>query len=69
MDATGRYVTVTDGTPAGTAGDFYLFGGKDGTLLWSYKLSNMSWPMEISADGTGIAAGADNSELYYFSVP
>lgn len=69
MDATGRYVTVTDGTPAGTAGDFYLFGGKDGNLLWSYKLSNMSWPMEISADGTGIAAGADNSELYYFSVP
>ncbi len=69
MDALAKYITVTDGTPAGTAGNFYLFNAKDGTLLWSYKLTNMSWPMQICANGTAIAAGADNSELYYFSAP
>jgi WD40 repeat protein len=68
IDAKARYVTVTDGTPSGTAGDFYLFDA-EGNLLWRYKLSNMSWPMQICANGTAIGAGSDNSELYYFSVP
>jgi WD40 repeat protein len=69
MDAGGQYITVTDGTPAGTAGDFYLFGAEKGNLLWTYKTNNMNWPMQISADATGIAAGSDDCNIYYFSVP
>jgi PQQ enzyme repeat len=69
IDAKAQYVTVTDGTPAGTAGNFYLFDAKTGNLLWSYKTSNMNWPMEISANATGIAAGSDDCDVYYFSVP
>jgi WD40 repeat protein len=65
LDAAGQYVTVADGQPDGTPGAFYLFDIA-GNLKWSFATSNMSWPMQISQDASGIAAGSDDSSLYYF---
>jgi len=67
LDATGKYVTVADGQPDGTPGTFYLFDGA-GNLQWKYPTSNMSWPMQVSQDATGIAAGSDDASVYYFAV-
>ncbi len=67
LDAAGQYVTVADGQPDGTPGQFYCFDSA-GKLQWKYPTSNMSWPMQISQDATGIAAGSDDSSVYYFSV-
>jgi hypothetical protein len=67
LDAAGKYVTVADGQPDGTPGAFYLFDGA-GTLKWKYATSNMSWPMQVSEDATGIAAGSDDASVYYFAV-
>jgi len=67
LDAAGQYVTVADGQPDGTPGEFYLFDSA-GNLKWQYPTSNMSWPMQISEGATGIAAGSDDSSVYYFAV-
>jgi WD40 repeat protein len=67
MDSVGEYVTVADGFPDGQPGAFSLFAGSDGTLLWSYPTTNMNWPMFISSDGSGIAAGSDDGSVYYFT--
>jgi WD40 repeat protein len=67
MDSAGKYVTAADGYPDGTAGDFYLFGG-DGSSVGSFATKNMSWPMQISANASAIAAGSDDSYIYYFAV-
>jgi WD40 repeat protein len=67
LDAAGQFVTVADGQPDGTPGAFYLFDNA-GTLKWKYGTSNMSWPMQISQDATGVAAGSDDSSLYYFAA-
>ncbi len=67
IDSAGSYVTVADGYPDKTPGDFYLFKS-DGTLVGSFATSNMSWPMQISADASAIAAGSDDSKVYYFSI-
>jgi WD40 repeat protein len=66
LDAAGKWVTVADGQPDGTPGAFYLYDAT-GNLQWTHKTSNMSWPMQISANATGIAAGSDDSYVYYFS--
>lgn len=66
IDSAGQFVTVADGQPDGTPGCFYLYGAS-GSLKWSYGTSNMSWPMQISANATGIVAGSDDSNVYYFS--
>jgi|HubBroStandDraft_1064217.scaffolds.fasta_scaffold00017_104 WD40 repeat protein len=68
LDTAGKYVTVADGYPDQTPGDFYLFDAT-GNALGSLQTNNMSWPMQISADGTAVAAGSDNSSVYYFAVP
>jgi WD40 repeat protein len=68
LDTAGKYVTVADGYPDQTPGDFYLFDAS-GNSLGSLQTNNMSWPMQISADGTAVAAGSDNSSVYYFAVP
>jgi len=60
-------VTAADGYPDGKPGDFYLFKA-DGTKVGRYKTANMSWPMQISSDGSGIAAGSYDSYIYYFAV-
>jgi WD40 repeat protein len=67
LDTAGKYVTVADGYPDQTPGDFYLFDA-GGNAMGSLTTNNMSWPMQISADGTAIAAGSDNSYVYYFGV-
>ncbi len=67
LDTAGKYVTVADGYPDKTPGDFYLFDAA-GDAMGSLQTNNMSWPMQISADGTAIAAGSDNSNVYYFAV-
>jgi hypothetical protein len=67
IDSAGSYVTVADGYPDQTPGDFYLFQA-DGTPAGSLATSNMSWPMQISADASAIAAGSDNSTVYYFKI-
>lgn len=67
MDSKGQYVTVADGYPDGTRGHFHLFGA-DGTLQWTFETANMSWPMQISADATGIMAGSDSGFVFYFDV-
>ena len=67
LDTAGKYLTVADGYPDQTPGDFYLFDAT-GKALGNLQTNNMSWPMQISADGTAIAAGSDNSYVYYFAV-
>jgi WD40 repeat protein len=68
LDSAGKYVTAADGYPDQTPGDYYLFTA-GGSVVGSFQTSNMSWPMQISADGTAIAAGSDDSNVYYFAVP
>jgi WD40 repeat protein len=68
LDTAGKYVTVADGYPDQTPGGFYVFDA-GGNALGSFKTNNMSWPMQISPDGTAIAAGSDDSNVYYFAVP
>jgi WD40 repeat protein len=67
MDAAGSYVTVADGYPDGSPGDFYLFRG-DGGSLGRFQTGNMSWPMQISHNAAAAAAGSDDSYIYYFDL-
>ena len=67
MDSAGKFVTAADGYPDKTPGDFYLFGASGGAA-GSLKTSNMSWPMQISANASAIAAGSDDSNVYYFTI-
>lgn len=65
MDSAGKYITVADGNPVGTAGSFYLFNAA-GDRIWDFGTDNMNWPMFISADGGGIAAGSDDGSVLGF---
>ena len=67
VDSSANFVCVADGYPDGQPGSFSLFDGSCGSLLWSYPTDNMNWPMFISADGSGIAAGSDNGNVFYFT--
>jgi len=60
-------LAVADGHPDGTPGAFYLLNTANGTLRWQYPTGNMSWPIMISADGSGVLAGSDDSHMYYFT--
>jgi WD40 repeat protein len=69
MDASHKFVTVADGYVTGsnpTPGTFYLYDIA-GNLKWKYSTAQMSWPMVIAANATAIAAGSDDSNVYYFS--
>ncbi len=68
MDASGNFVTVADGYPDGQPGSFSLFNGKTGDLVWQYPTPNMNWPMFISADASGIVAGSDDGNVFYFTT-
>jgi WD40 repeat protein len=65
MDSAGTYVTVAGGYPDNVPGAFYLFDSS-GNPLWAYPTSKMNWPMVISANAQGIAAGSDDNTLYFF---
>lgn len=66
IDDAGKYVTVSDGFPVTDPGNFAVYDAKTGNNRWDYEVSNMNWPMFISANGTAIAGGSDNGKLYYF---
>jgi outer membrane protein assembly factor BamB len=66
MNAAGTYIGLADGYPLGNPGQFRLFD-RNGNELWSYTTSDMNWPMVVSADGAGIAAGGDDGNVYYLS--
>jgi hypothetical protein len=66
FDATGSALALADGHPDGTPGDFYLWNAASGELLWSFPTSDMSWPIQLSADGSTVAAGSDNGSVYAF---
>ena len=68
MNAAGTYVSLADGYPLGAPSQFSLFDAS-GNELWSYPTSNMNWPMVVSPYGAGIAAGGDDGNVYYLSVP
>ena len=59
-------VAVADGHPDGSPGDYYLIDINTGKCKWSYQTNNMSWPIQISQNGNAIAAGSDDSNIYYF---
>ena len=63
FDAAGKFITVTDGYKG--SGDFYLYD-QAGNLQWSYATKKMTWPMKISGNATGIVAGTDDSNVYFF---
>jgi WD40 repeat protein len=67
MDAVGSYVSVADGYPDGSPGDFYLFRG-DGSSVGRFQTGNMSWPMQISNNAAAVATGSDDSYIYYFAL-
>ena len=67
MDARGLHVAAADGLDTGNqlGGNFYLFdssGNPDGT----FATTRMNWPIVVSTDGSGIAAGSDNGKRYLF---
>ena len=61
-------LAVADGHPDGTPGDFCLLNASTGALIWQYTTYNMSWPIMLSADGTSVAAGSDDSNVYFFAT-
>lgn len=63
-----RRVAVADGFPNGKPGAFSIFAGDNGALLWSYSSGDMSWPVELSADGRTCAAGSDDGRVYAFAL-
>ncbi len=68
FDGAANYLTIADGHPDGTPGHFYLLNIKEKKCEWMYTTkTTMSWPMQISEDGSGIIAGSDNSNIYYFT--
>ena len=67
MDKDGQFVTVADGYQQ--PGKFYLFDQQGNSqLLDGPQPSQMAWPMQISADASAIAAGSDDSKVYYFAL-
>jgi hypothetical protein len=39
----------------------------NGTQLGKHVTPEMSWPLSISKDGTGIIGGDDNNTLFFFT--
>lgn len=68
FDAAGQWLGLADGHPDGTPGAFYLFDGSTGALAWTFPTSDMSWPIQLSADGNTVAAGSDNGNVYAFAA-
>ncbi|HYD83185.1 MAG TPA: WD40 repeat domain-containing protein [Opitutus sp.] len=60
-------VAIADGHPDGSPGDFYLLDASTGALRWKYTTGNMSWPIQIAANGSAIVGGSDDSQVYYFT--
>ncbi len=67
MTGSGNFLTVADGHPDGTPGEFYYYSAESNTPLWTYPTSNMSWPMQIASGGQAAVAGSDDGHVYYFA--
>jgi hypothetical protein len=68
VDAVGKLVAVADGFGTPT-GDFYLFDAASHALLPLPTHPNaISWTIQVSADGTAIAAGTDDAKVYRFEL-
>jgi WD40 repeat protein len=65
MDQAGTIIAVADGYPVGKPANFYRFDSS-GAEIWRCPTGNMNWPVAVSADGSAIAAGGDDGDLYYF---
>jgi hypothetical protein len=63
-----RQVAVADGYPNGKPAAFALFDGRDGTPLWQHPSGDMSWPIEIAANGALCVAGSDDGLVYAFDL-
>jgi WD40 repeat protein len=68
VDGAGTLVAAADGWPNHSAvgGNFYLLNAATGQPLDTFHTADMSWPIQISADGSSIVAGSDDNTLYYF---
>jgi WD40 repeat protein len=67
IDSTGAFVAVADGHPDGTPGHFTLFNAGSGDQIWAYTTGNMSWPIQLSADGMACVGGSDDGNVYCFN--
>lgn len=68
-DAVGQYVAVATGytLPGENGGEFCLFDGATGVMLWQHPSPMMAWPCFISSNGSGIIAASDHGVAYYFT--
>jgi outer membrane protein assembly factor BamB len=48
----------------GKATNFYLFDANTGAQLWAYPTGNECWGIDISRDGTTVAAGCSDNYVY-----
>ena len=66
VDSTGKFVAAADGFDADQpGGTFYLFDSF-GKKIGDLGTTKMNWPIAVSADGTGVAAGSDEGKVYFF---
>lgn len=65
----GQYLAVATGYTQSdkNGGQFCLFDGATGDMLWQHHSPMMAWPCFISADASGIFAGSDHGVAYYFT--
>lgn len=72
LDRTGMLGTATDGQPqcsgGETPGNFYLYHGHDGALVWRYPTPLMNWPMGINSLGNAVFAASDDGMAYYWKL-
>jgi WD40 repeat protein len=66
VDSSGTLMAVADGFPNFTPGAFYLFDNT-GATLDTHNTTDMNWPIQISADGSGIVGGSDTNTLSFFT--
>lgn len=67
MDSSGNYLGAADGHSS--AGDLSLWQPMLDNQLWTYPLTQMSWPIVISANAQLVAGGCDNGSVYVFAGP
>lgn len=68
LNTSAGLVAVADGHPDETPGNFYLFDATSGASLGQYGTTNMSWPIMLSADGSAVIGGSDDSFVYCFKT-
>jgi WD40 repeat protein len=67
MDADGKFVAVADGFGP-PVGKFYLFDAYSAALPLPTQPNTITWTIQLSADGTVVAAGTDDGQIYRFAA-